>query len=108
MKRLAWTVLVSVALGLIAGFLICGIALEHNPQGEFRDTFTSVIDWPYLLTLGGLTAMVGAATAIVPVSIAVLLVGRGTASIPQNPAHPGECRDPDEGQSASRPSSRSS
>jgi hypothetical protein len=43
----------SVIVGLAVGGAMCAIALDHNPQGEFRNTLSGAIDWPYLLLLGG-------------------------------------------------------
>lgn len=80
MKQFAWCVLTSFALGLVAGVLICGIALDHNPQGEFRDTVTGVIDWPYLLILGACWAVATAVVAFVPVALVSLFLRRQPAS----------------------------
>ena len=76
MKKLGLCGLASLAVGLIAGLVICGIALDHNPQGVFRITLTGVIDWPYLLALRGAWAAVTAMVAFVPLALVSLFLGR--------------------------------
>ena len=80
MKRLGWCALASVAFGLPVGVTICMIALDHNPQGEFRDTVTGVIDWPYLLSLGACWAAATAVIVFVPVALVSLFFRRRPAS----------------------------
>lgn len=71
MRGLLATILATVGLGV--GVIVCGIALDHNPQGEFRDNLTGTIDWLHLLSLGGASA-VAAAVAASPVA-ALIVVG---------------------------------
>ncbi len=51
MKQAYIYIVVAVAslLGVLAGGAIVYIAFQENSQGEFFDTQTGAIDWPYTL-----------------------------------------------------------
>jgi hypothetical protein len=67
---LGWSILIGMMLGLVVAMVICAIALDHNPQGEFADLRTGGFT-PDLYRLFGLTgAIVGA-----PVAIILTLIG---------------------------------
>lgn len=69
-KRLSWCVVASVIVGLAVGGAMCTIALDHNPQGEFRNIDSGAIEWPHLLMLGVVWA---APTAFAVFPIAAIL-----------------------------------
>lgn len=75
MSRRGLLAIILVSVGLAAGVAVCGIALDHHPQGEFRDNLTGMIDWPYLLALGGASAIV-AAVAVLPIAAILALAVR--------------------------------
>lgn len=77
MGRVGWWVSAVVAIGVAVGVAMCAIALDHNPQGEFRDPATGQIDWPYLIVLGASWAAAVAAALAALVSIVGLAWRRG-------------------------------
>jgi hypothetical protein len=59
----------SLVVGLAVGGAMCAIALDHNPQGEFRSIESGAIDWPHLLMLGGVWAVPTALAAFPIIAI---------------------------------------
>jgi cytochrome bd-type quinol oxidase subunit 2 len=60
------SIVIGLVLGLIAGAVVCGIALDHNPQGEFADAGNGRYT-------DDLYALFGITAAMVAVPVATLL-----------------------------------
>lgn len=61
-KRYPWVVIVSMGVGLSLGIWMCVVALDHNPQGEFRDLQTGAVHWDSLGPIIAFWGIAGAAT----------------------------------------------
>ncbi|WP_343519331.1 hypothetical protein [Sphingomonas sp.] len=64
------SLLVGLMIGGLAGLLLCSIALDHNPQGEFADLVTGA----YTANLYRLFG-IAAALAGIPVTFLLTLIG---------------------------------
>lgn len=59
-----------LAIGVLAGILVCTIAVDHNPQGEFADPVTGAYTANLFRLFGLATALVG-----VPITALLTLIG---------------------------------
>ena len=68
---------IGLTIGAAIGILMCFIAIDHNPQGEFADPETGA--WT-----GNLVELFAVYTAMVGLPIAALLALLGYLSRPRN------------------------
>ena len=70
--RLGKYLLIAALIAAIPAVFLSYVALQHNPQGEFADTFTG--DWTPALFQLFFVSWAIFALFVVPVALAILLV----------------------------------